>query len=93
MDAIENIGAQNENFIIKEKGRNPLEDAFVVVRNSIYMGYGFIEKEINVASPEDFEAFLIPQPNTLETESIIRSYLNKNRNKIFLSQKTYQEEY
>jgi len=93
VSALENIGAQSENFIIKEKGRNSQEDAFILVQNSMYAGYGFVEKEFNMKTSEDFEAFLIPQPNTLETESIIKSYISKNQKTVFLLEDVFQKEY
>ena len=47
----------------------------------MYSGYGFIEKETVLNSYADLEAFVIPQKNTVETESIIKSYLNRNPDK------------
>ncbi|SHJ79937.1 exonuclease domain-containing protein [Pseudozobellia thermophila] len=78
LDAIAHMKAQRENFIIKEKGRTYGEEAFVVVRNSLYIGYGFIEKDASIRSHEDLDAFLVPQESTLEAESIIKSYMVKN---------------
>ncbi|HZJ19887.1 MAG TPA: exonuclease domain-containing protein [Pricia sp.] len=79
--AIEWMGSEKEDFIIKEKGRNIDEEAFVLVRNNVYSGYGFIEKEAELHSYVDLVAFVIPQKNTVETESIIKSYRNRNPGK------------
>ncbi len=83
--AIEWMRSEKEDFIIKEKGRHINEEAFVLVRNSVYSGYGFIEKETGLNSYADLEAFIIPQKNTVETESIIKSYLNRNPDKKIMS--------
>src|SRR5690606_337677 len=66
------------NFVVKEKGRNADEDAFVLVRNGTYIGYGYIDKGEDIYSFEDFMAFLLPQKNTMETEGILKSYLLKH---------------
>ncbi len=85
--ALEHMVSEKEDFIIKEKGRHLAEDAFVLVRKNIYCGYGFIEKEARLKSFPDLETFLIPQKNTVETESIIKSYLNRNSEKKFMAPK------
>lgn len=79
--AMQHIKSKKENFIIKEKGRNSDEDAFILVRNNIYIGYGFIQRDFDLSATEDLNAFLIPQKNTIEIKSIIKSYLNKNQDK------------
>lgn len=83
--AIAYIGSEKEDFIIKEKGRHVEEDAFVLVRNNVYSGYGFIDKTSALQSYADLETFFIPQRNTVETESIIKSYFNRNPGKKQLS--------
>ncbi len=72
------MNTNSTDFIIKEKGRNQDEDAFVLVQNDMYMGYGFIEKEIALDTIENIADFLISQKNTLRKRSIIKSYLRKN---------------
>lgn len=82
VEAIAHMKAQRADFIIKEKGRNYDEEAFVVVRNSAYAGYGFIDKKADIRSYDDLDAYLVPQASTLETESIIKSYVGKNPERI-----------
>jgi len=76
--AINYIRSTATNFLIKEKGRTIEEEAFVLVNNDTYMGYGFIEKEMEIKNSADLTAFLIPQKNTLEVQGIIKSYLGKH---------------
>ncbi|MDB2607100.1 exonuclease domain-containing protein [Zobellia sp.] len=80
--ALQHIKGQKENFVIKEKGRNPNEQAFILVKNSAYRGYGFIEEQETITAEYELENFLVPQNNTLETESIIKTYLSKNPDKL-----------
>ena len=81
--AIDHIRSNSTDFIIKEKGRNLEEDAFVLVNNDTYMGYGFIEKHASISSSTDLQTFLVPQKNTAETQRIIKTYLGENPDKCF----------
>ena len=90
MAAMAHISSLREHFIIKEKGRTPLEDAFVIVKDSTYLGYGFVEKEFNISSYADLDIFLIHKPNTLEAESIIKSYVTKNLKNVLMDWETFQ---
>ncbi|NHF58016.1 GIY-YIG nuclease family protein [Flavobacteriaceae bacterium TP-CH-4] len=80
--AMESMEVKYEDVCIKEKGRTLSEDAFILIKNGVYRGYGFIEKIAGIRSEADMEAYLQPQKNTLETQSIIQSYLNKNKGNI-----------
>jgi DNA polymerase-3 subunit epsilon len=73
--AIKAVKEQTKNILLERKGRNADEKAFVLVKEGIYLGYGFIDNEIEIASMESLEAFLIPQKHTTETISIIKSVL------------------
>ncbi|WP_276167856.1 exonuclease domain-containing protein [Zobellia alginiliquefaciens] len=90
--ALDHIRAQKEDFVIKEKGRNTEEEAFILVKNSSYMGYGFVNDEDTISSNHELETFLIPQNNTLETESIIKSYISKNPGKVLLLESEAKEQ-
>lgn len=77
-EAVEAMTAAESGVrIIKEKGRDTQECAFVLVADGIYKGYGFIHQELSVSSVEDIEAFIVPQKNTLEAQRIVASSLLK----------------
>ncbi|MBT8284045.1 MAG: GIY-YIG nuclease family protein [Flavobacteriaceae bacterium] len=82
--AIDYVTSERENYIIKEQGRNPEEDALIVVRDGLYCGYGFIPKDQQISSLEDAMAYVTPQTETLEAKRLISSYTFKNQNKILL---------
>lgn len=79
MNAIKN---DKNDYIIKIKGRNLEEDGFVLVRENLYVGYGFIPKTTTIINPNELDFFLIRQNSTLETERLIASYSIKNPKKI-----------
>ena len=80
--AIDFMNDNNEDLLIQEKGRTFTESAFILIKNGIYVGYGFMEKEIQINTFEDLEAFMIPQKSTLETERIIKSFVTRNPHKL-----------
>ena len=89
--ALNHIRAQKEDFVIREKGRNAEEQSFVLVKNSAYVGYGFIDQENTFTADHELETFLVPQNNTLETESIIKSYISKNPGKALLLESSCED--
>ena len=49
-EAINYMQSGKDNFIIKEKGRNSLEEAIVLIQDGKYAGYGFISKNADIHS-------------------------------------------
>ncbi len=80
--AIAHMRLRKEHFVIKERGRNHNEVAFVLVQNDIYMGYGFIDGSQQITSSQDLDPFLNPQKDTVEANGIIRSYVNKHPDRV-----------
>jgi len=76
--ALEAIKERKSDYIIKGKGRNCEEETIVLVRHSLYVGYGFVEKQEQITSYADLEPHLRLQKNTLESQRIVESYLFKN---------------
>ena len=61
--------------VIKQSGRNQSEEAFIMVKNGSYKGYGFIDKTEQVSHEHELEHFLIPQKDNLDIQSILRKHL------------------
>lgn len=75
ISAIDHINNNKENVVLKQQGRHSQEEAFVLIKNSVYLGYGFIDKSEQINSPEDLETFLIPQKDNLDVQKILRGVL------------------
>ncbi len=73
--AIEHIKNSSQDMIIKEKGRHWEEEAFVMVKNGSYLGYGFIDRTEQISRSEDLERFLIPQNDNVNVQMILRRAL------------------
>jgi DNA polymerase-3 subunit epsilon len=82
--AIEHITTSNQNVILKEKGRNINEEAFIMIKNGTYCGYGFVDNSEQIINPDDLDAFLIPQKETSEVMGILRKVLIQQTNFIKL---------
>ncbi|MEO5787443.1 exonuclease domain-containing protein [Gelidibacter sp.] len=78
--AINYMANSNQNRILKEKGRHLEEEAFVLIKNGLYLGYGFVEKSEQIINTDDLEAFLIPQKETTEIQGILRKLLLESSN-------------
>ena len=76
-DAINSLGLQTENLVIKEKGRNTKETGFVLILNGIYQGFGYIDKKIKIEDTDDYQLYLQPQQDNRDVQRILKSYLTK----------------
>jgi DNA polymerase-3 subunit epsilon len=61
--------------VLKEKGRHADEEAFVLVKNGVYLGYGFVARDIQITNPEALEAYLIPQKDNVDVQKVLRRVL------------------
>ncbi|MCL5246268.1 exonuclease domain-containing protein [Cellulophaga sp. 20_2_10] len=75
--AIQHIKDVAELTVLKEEGRSPEEDAFILLKNGTYQGYGFIAKSEIIERNEDLENFLVPQKDNLDIQKILRSVKKK----------------
>ena len=90
--AIEHITNSNQNVILKEKGRHTNEEAFIMIRNGSYCGYGFVENSEQITNPNDLEPFLIVQKDTAEAQGILRKTLMQHTNCIKLVKSGFEVE-
>ncbi len=72
--AIETVTKVEACTIIKKHGRTADEEAFVLIKNGMYLGYGFIDRAEQINSTEDLDNFLIPQKDSLDVQQILRTY-------------------
>ncbi len=75
--AVTYMREQQQNIMIKEKGRSPFEEAIVLISEGVYKGFGFIPKKASLDSHEDLLAYVEPQKDTPEARRLIASYLGK----------------
>jgi len=73
--AMTHIKNSSKDIIIKEKGRHWDEEAFVLIKNGSYLGYGFIDRSEQITNSEALEPFLIPQNDNINVQMILRRVL------------------
>lgn len=69
--AFEHFKNKKSRKIYKLKGRHNQEDAFIYTVNDIYEGYGFIDKNEPIYTPNDILGHLIAQHNNYDTSRIL----------------------
>lgn len=75
LEAIHSMSNQKDDIILKEKGRNTNEEAFVMIKDGEYLGYGFVSKDEQINHIDDLNTFLIPQKNSMDIQKILRPIL------------------
>ena len=78
--AIQSLGLQTENLVIKENGRSDKEIGFVLILNGIYQGFGYIDKNLELSNTEDYLIHVKPQKDNRDIQRILNSYLSKMKN-------------
>ncbi|WP_046756696.1 exonuclease domain-containing protein [Kordia jejudonensis] len=65
----------SKNVVIKESGRNSEEEAFIMVKNGLYVGYGFIEHDLQISHVDELENYLIKQKDNVDVQRILKKVL------------------
>ncbi|WP_274476169.1 exonuclease domain-containing protein [Mangrovimonas aestuarii] len=73
--AINHIKELGQDNIIKEIGRTIDEEAYIWIKNGVYQGYGFIDKEEQINTHDDLEPYLVAQKDNTDIQRILRSAL------------------
>jgi len=77
MAAIASLSSETQSYVIREKGRHYREEAFVLIKEGRYQGFGFVDVDVQISAVEDYEPFLKLQEATYHTNKILSNYLRK----------------
>ena len=81
--ALAALQKEQQNYIIKERGRTLDEQSFVLVKEGLYRGFGFIGQDDTIEHHDQFENYLQPRKHTFHTSKILKSYLlTKGKNNV-----------
>jgi DNA polymerase-3 subunit epsilon len=72
-EAINAISINKQDVLLKETGRTTNEDAFVMIKDGIYLGYGFVNKEDSLNNHDDLTNYLIPQKDNKDIQKILKT--------------------
>ncbi|WNH11981.1 exonuclease domain-containing protein [Thalassobellus suaedae] len=78
--AIDYLKNMSKDVILKQQGRHENEEAFIMIQNSIYRGYGFIDKNEQINTSEDLELFLIPQKDNVDIQRVLKKMVLESQN-------------
>ena len=79
--AIASLGQENSTYVIREKGRHYQEEAFVFIKEGRYMGYGYVDTDVQITTADDLEPYLKLREATYHTNKILSSYLRNPADK------------
>ncbi|TXE20369.1 DNA polymerase III subunit epsilon [Psychroserpens burtonensis] len=79
LKAIQDISEDKKDIVLKEKGRISNEEAFIWIKDNVYLGYGFIDKQEQVNHQEELNNYLIPQKDNIDIQKILRTRLLKEK--------------
>jgi DNA polymerase-3 subunit epsilon len=82
LKAIESVRFESENFIIKETGRAKDENAYVLILNGIYKGFGYAKKSEKLDSVTDYCEIITSRKDNNDVKRILKQYVEKNKNQI-----------
>ena len=81
-NAIQSVQYKTESFVINEKGRNDKENAFVLVLNGVYKGFGYIDKTIQIKSLNCYMNVITSMKDNRDSKKILNWYLKNNPSKL-----------
>jgi DNA polymerase-3 subunit epsilon len=70
---------EDQNMIIKDKGRTIHERSAVLIENGIYRGYAFYDLNYQIQKIEILKNIIIPMQNNRDARNIIQSQIRKNK--------------
>jgi DNA polymerase-3 subunit epsilon len=80
MQATEPYRFDRKNFLLIDKGRTDSEKAVVGMENGKYIGFGYIDFDMNgELSTSDLKACLKKYPDNRDVQQIIRAYVKRNK--------------
>ncbi|HAW51003.1 MAG TPA: hypothetical protein DCX54_01560, partial [Flavobacteriales bacterium] len=62
-----------------DKGRSEGEKSVVLVENGVYKGFGFVDREAQLSTPEQLKDHIKRYEDNRDVQQMIRSYLNQKK--------------
>jgi DNA polymerase III subunit epsilon len=74
-EALATLRVEKRDLVILCQGRNSREQAFVLIEQGGYLGYGFADKEEALSRPDDFRDRLCRRDDNSDVQRILSSFL------------------
>lgn len=83
-EIIQAYAFDHDNFFILDNGKSPEEIAVVMIRHGKYIGYGFLDTNMEEVNPESLASCIKKYDDNRDVQQILRNYLRQNKHlKIF----------
>ncbi len=81
--AIDKMNVYDRSFVLIEEGRTPYESAVIIVENGKYLGFGFIDQDMQIEDPVEFKQHIDSYDDNRDIQRILNRYLrSKNKGKL-----------
>lgn len=77
-ELLKELSCRYSNAVIIDKGRSNEESSIVVIENDTYLGFGWIDREEQVTSPEEFKEHISLMNDNRDVRNIISGYMKRN---------------
>ncbi len=75
--ALSELSHLQSNVLIVGLGRSFTEKSVVCCENGKLVGYGYVDADHTVSSPDEAKDLISPVPHTADTQRIVRAYLHR----------------
>ena len=79
---IDHYSFDKQDFMILKEGRGDDEQSVVLVQNGKYMGFGYMDNNLDNTNLDLLLDCVKSYPDNREVQQIIRSYIRKNKVKL-----------
>jgi len=77
---IDKYSYKNANMVLVDKGREVAERSVILIKNGVYVGYGYVNLNYQITNAQVLESVITPMENNRDTQHIIQNYLRRNKN-------------
>ena len=88
--ALESVNSAEESIAIIGNGRTTEESSVILLEKGHYLGFGFIQEDMPIASFNECKELINPYQDNLDVQRIIRGYLNRKGNEKILNLNTVE---
>ncbi len=71
-----------KDFVIFDRGRNISEQAVILIENSRYAGYGYIDQYEQISSPEELKGYVKRAEYYPDSDNLVKQFLKQGKRKI-----------
>jgi DNA polymerase-3 subunit epsilon len=75
---VQRYSFSNDNFLIMDRGRNQNERSLILIENSRYAGYGYLDQSEQIGSEEELASLVQKKNSFPDANDLVKSWMQKN---------------